>query len=60
MIQKEYEFAISGDTSFAYVYDGEERNSVLCNTTLSEMEFWYPEEMLFEIGYDVLLKTFKK
>lgn len=53
-VQNKFEFHISGDTSFAYIYDNEERNSVLQNKTLAVKEYIHPEEILFEIGYDVL------
>ncbi len=53
-IKNEYEFAVSGDYSFSYTFDGEEKNSILRNTTLTQFDLLYPEEMLFEIGFDFL------
>ena len=53
-VRSSYNFAISGDCSFAYQYDGEEYNSILFNTNLARKNMLYAEEILFEIGRDVL------
>ena len=53
-VQSYYSFVISGDCSFAYEYDGEEYNSILFNTNLARKDSLYVEEILFEIGKDIL------
>lgn len=53
-VVKEYDFKLTEENIFEYKYEGEVQTAQLYNTMLSLQKIHTPEEMLFEIGKDIL------